>query len=199
MIPKCMVCGDSSHGKDNCPVKEVTQFKCANCGGNHKSNFWDCPIRKKVLDSRAKHQQKSKPKIFQTQTSLPTSACLLSRSSSEANTNGRGNGNISTRIEPNISFASVVSGASKNFKSSNVLPALQQAPIPTNGKFSANNASGCDDLGDVTLENMTFLQNSLFDLIQTMSKATSMIEAIQIGLKFANDIVLALKFNHGSK
>lgn len=64
---------------------------------------------------------------------------------------------------------------------------------------SAGNALGFSDLGDVTFEKMTFLQNSLFGLIQTMSNATSMMEAIQIGLKFANDVVLTLKFNHGSK
>lgn len=198
MVPKCMVCGDSSHDKDNCPVKEVTQFKCANCGGNHKSNFWDCPIRKKVLDSRAKHQPKSKPKFSQSQV-VPASlnqTFVLSHSNNARNTPtveklGNTNG---------ISYANVVSGSgsSTNFKSSTNFQ-IGQVPQISFENFSAGNALGSSDLGDVTFEKMTFLQNSLFGLIQTMSNATSMMEAIQIGLKFANDVVLTLKFNHGSK
>ena len=204
MVPKCMVCGDSSHDKDNCPVKEITQFKCANCGGNHKSNFWDCPIRKKVLDSRAKHQQKSKPKFSQSQV-VPAlnQTFVLSHSSSEAinSTNAGISSAVGLRNSPtnrNMSYASVVSGSTNNFKTSTVFPSIGEVPKITADNFSTN-ALGSSDLGEVTLEKMTFLQNSLFGLIQTMSNATSMIEAIQIGLKFANDVVLALKFNHGSK
>lgn len=202
MIPKCMVCGDSSHDKDNCPVKEITQFKCANCGGNHKSNFWDCPIRKKVLDSRAKHQQKPKPKFSQSQVKPAlNSTFALARSSnqpiSSTNSHSHTVGNSSTN--KSISYAQVASGSASNFKNSNALPIIGQVPQISFENISANSASCPSDLGDVTIEKMTFLQNSLFGLIQTMSNATSMMEAIQIGLKFANDVVLALKFNHGSK
>ena len=32
---QCMICGDSSHTKDDCQVKETSEkIKCANCGGN---------------------------------------------------------------------------------------------------------------------------------------------------------------------
>ena len=50
MATKCMICGDSSHTKDICPVKETSNnFKCVNCGGKHKSNLFDCPVRSKVI------------------------------------------------------------------------------------------------------------------------------------------------------
>ncbi|XP_065089642.1 uncharacterized protein LOC135710867, partial [Ochlerotatus camptorhynchus] len=52
MPAKCMNCGDSSHAKDDCPVKEdPKKFKCSNCGENHKSNFWECKTRKAILQS----------------------------------------------------------------------------------------------------------------------------------------------------
>lgn len=208
MVPKCMVCGDSSHDKDACPVKEITQFKCANCGGNHKSNFWECPIRKKVLDSRAKHQKKTNLKTIQSSGTL-NSTFVKSHFSSEPNSstindNTRVGGNTFTN--PNVSYArvasglpTIASGTASNFRTASVLPIIEELPAISFDNVSASNASGSSDLGEVTLEKLTFLQNSLFGLIQTMSNATSMIEAIQIGLKFANDVVLALKFNHGSK
>lgn len=188
MIPKCMVCGDSSHDKDNCPVKEITQFKCANCGGNHKSNFWECPIRKKVLDSRAKHQQKPKPKFSQSSGTLNTT--FVKPSANIINT---------PTLRNSSTYAQVASGSTTSFKKSNALPIIGEVPQISFDNFSANDASRPSDLGQVTLEKLTYLQNSLFGLIQTMSSATSMMEAIQIGLKFANDVVLTLKFNHGSK
>lgn len=61
MIQKCMICSSIVHAKDECPVQaERSKFKCANCGGAHKSNDWDCPARKKFLDNRAKNQQRIK-------------------------------------------------------------------------------------------------------------------------------------------
>ena len=195
MVPKCMVCGESSHGKDNCPVKEITQFKCCNCGGNHKSNFWDCPIRKKVLDARAKHQQKQTQSYQRQVNPVQNQTFLLSRSSSEPITSTTAN--LLPATVGSISYASIVSG-NNNIKTSTV-PMIGEVPKISPEQISANNVLESSDLGEVTLDKMILLQNSLFGLIQTMSNAKSMIEAIQIGLKFANDIVLALKFNHGSK
>lgn len=191
-VPKCMICGESSHDKDNCPVKEIAQFKCANCGGNHKSNFWECPIRKKVLDARARSQPKSKPRNFPTSQVLPANfntTSTLSTNTTVANSS----------TVPGRTYANALIGSAKTFANSSTVPCLSQVAAISNNASSVNNALGSSDLGEVTEEKLNFLQNSLFDLIQTMSTATSMIEAIQIGLKFANNIVLTLKFNHGSK
>lgn len=50
-----MICEGSSHATDDCPVKENTRkFKCSNCDTNHQSNIRNCPIRKKVVVSRAR-------------------------------------------------------------------------------------------------------------------------------------------------
>lgn len=192
-VPKCMICGESSHDKDNCPVEDITLFKCCNCGGNHKSNFWECPIRKKVLDARAKNQSKSKPirNFPQTQV-LPVNLNIASTSTTNTTV-----ANSSTNF--GRTYANVVIGSAKTFANSSTIPCLGQVPLISNETSSTKNALGFSDLGEVTQEKLSFLQNSLFDLIQTMSNATSMIEAIQIGLKFANNIVLSLKFNHGSK
>ena len=36
MVAKCLNCGDSTHTKDTCPVKDdPKKFKCANCGESH--------------------------------------------------------------------------------------------------------------------------------------------------------------------
>ena len=90
-----------------------------------------------------------------------------------------------------IAYTNVVVGNSNsNGNSSNNranVPQAEVSKIPTR-KFSANIAQD-NDLGDVTPEILEFLQNSLFELIQKMSKANSMAEAIQTGLAFANKIV----------
>lgn len=190
-VPKCMVCGESSHNKDNCPVKDSTKFKCSNCGENHKSNYWQCPVRKKVLDARAKNQPKSKPiRIFSHNQASPEISNNISVL--PTNTTAANSSTVTGRT-----FANVVSGSAPKFTST--VPCLSQVHSIRNIPSSSNNALGSSDLGEVTHEKLEFLQNSLFELIQTMSNAKTMFEAIQTGLKFANDIVLTLKFNHGSK
>ncbi len=191
MEPKCMICGNLFHTKGECPVKESAAFKCANCGENHKSNFWDCPIRKRVLESRAKHQPKGK-KLSSTQAlTIPVSQPQIASRSIM----------IPNQQSARMSYSSIVAGTkNSNAASSNNCTNVIKPQVPKISKTncSVNNASNFE-LGDVTPENLQFLQNSLFDLIQKMSQAKSMFEAIQTGLEFANNIVYTLKFRNGSK
>ena len=195
MDPKCMNCGSLSHVKDNCPVKENTAFQCANCNENHKSNYWECPIRKKVLEARAKHQPKGR-KISPTQAlTIPVNVSQTLNVPVSSQVRKTASSSIA-----GISYTDVVVGKSNsNGNSPNNRTNVPQAEVSkiSTRNFSANIAPD-NDLGDVTPENLEFLQNSLFELIQKMSKANSMAEAIQTGLAFANKIVFALKFNNGS-
>jgi hypothetical protein len=194
MIQKCMNCGDSSHSKDNCPVKDhPTKFHCANCGKPHKANFWECETRKAILKSRANNQAKKQHKI-------PTT-------NSQRGINSRLIPEPRIHTSNGISYASVVSGVS---------PSLVQ---PTNCTYSAvdtgstqkvdgqndnttrqncsNGNSDDFDLGSITPLKMEFLQKSLMEMISQMMRTNSMFEAIQTGVKFANDIVMTLKFSNG--
>ena len=73
MDQKCLICGDSSHKKDTCPVKESKNFRCANCNGNHMSNFYQCPARLAIVKARQGKQnlKQNSPSVLVTH-SLPT-------------------------------------------------------------------------------------------------------------------------------
>lgn len=214
MIAKCMNCGDSSHAKDNCPVKDdPKKFKCSNCGGNHKSNFWECKTRKAILHSRAKHQVGNAPRL------QPGSA------SSAANNGQRGRnstfvpgGTNSSQASNSGTYAFAVNNSQRG-KNATFIPAgtnnaqasnspsvpaannVQQVNGPTSAGRNQNQNSNqnCDDfdLGSITAPKMEFLQQSLIDMITEMLKTNSMFDAIQTGLKFANNIVMTLKFSNG--
>lgn len=220
MNAKCMNCGASSHTKDSCPVKDdPKKYKCSNCGGNHKSNFWECKTRKAILQSRTKHQ---------------VGNALLSQpgtSSSAVNNGQRGTNSTFVPAGTNRSQASnsrsgtyasavnngqrgrnatFVPAGTSNVQASNspFVPAannVQQANGATSATASAgrghnpNSNGNCDDfdLGSITAPKMEFLQQSLIDMITEMLKTNSMFDAIQTGLKFANNIVMTLKFSNG--
>ena len=67
-------CGDSSHKKDTCPVKESKNFRCAKCNGNHMSNFYECPVRLAIVKARQGKQNsisQLKPTSKQNSPSVP--------------------------------------------------------------------------------------------------------------------------------
>lgn len=195
MVQKCMICGESSHKKDECPEKEnPTKFKCANCGEKHKANFWECKTRKAILKSRAKHQVGNVQR-FQSGTN-----------STAVNNGQRGRNSTSVPVGTNGAQASTSSSipAANNVQQNGATYAAVAAGRnqnsngqTSNGNFSSNGNSDDFDLGSITAPKMEFLQKSLIEMISQMMKTNSMFEAIQTGVKFANDIVMALKFNNG--
>ena len=240
-----MNCGDSSHAKDNCPVKDdPKKFKCSNCGGNHKSNFWECKTRKAILHSRAKHQVGNAPRLQpgsassaanngqrgRNSTFVPggTNSSQASNSGTYAfavNNGQRGQNSTFVPTGTNGSQASnsgtyaFAGNNSQRGKNATFIPAgtnnAQASNSPSvpaannvqqvNGATSAgrnqnqNSNQNCDDfdLGSITAPKMEFLQQSLIDMITEMLKTNSMFDAIQTGLKFANNIVMTLKFSNG--
>ena len=47
--PKCGYCGEE-HKSSECPRKTEPQaYRCANCGGHHRSDDYACPMRKQVI------------------------------------------------------------------------------------------------------------------------------------------------------
>lgn len=47
--PKCGYCGEE-HKSSECRKKTEPQaYRCANCGGHHRSDSYDCPLRKQVI------------------------------------------------------------------------------------------------------------------------------------------------------
>lgn len=178
MDAKCMICGDPSHDKDNCPMKEATvNFKCANCGGNHKSNFWECPIRQKILKARTQQRQLKSEKRPSISVNLPA----ISRVANNVPTN-----NVR-------SYASVAASTRIPFLPTTNTPIGTQSDNPKKPdlhKFLT------DDLGAVTPEKLQFLQQSMMELMMAMLNTTSMFEAFQTGWEFANKIVMTLKFNN---
>lgn len=187
MIAKCMICGDSSHVKDNCPVKEEPKkFKCANCGGEHKSNFWECRTRKAILQSRSKRQ-------------VENVRFRPGTNNSSAVNNGQRGQNVprvppvgTNRVQtPNIPTANnVQSGNGSTYAAG---AGRNQNPTRSNGNVNGN----FHDLGSITAPKLEFLQQSLIDMITDMLKTNSMFDAIQTGVKFANNIVMTLKFSNG--
>ena len=48
-IPKCGFCGEE-HKSSECPKKtEPEAYRCANCGGRHRADNYECPLRKQVI------------------------------------------------------------------------------------------------------------------------------------------------------
>lgn len=199
MVAKCLFCGDSSHDKDACPVKEnAKNFKCSNCGGNHKSNYWQCPSRKKVLDFRIKQNSVKKGK--EKTNFLPANHLLGAKGSQE--------NKIPASTTGTLSYASMVRG--NNLSSiptvsplgSESVAITAKIGLPTTNSKAFNMMPGSEnlfkcDLGEITPEKLNFLQKSLFDLMTAMISCNNMFEAFQTGFKFANDIVMKLKFSNG--
>lgn len=191
MMPKCMICGEPSHVKDNCPVKDhPTKFKCANCGKCHKSNYFECDTRKAILKSRAKRQVGNGQRFQSGTNSSAVNNGQRGRNSEfvPVGTN-RAHGSNSSNIHAanngqrvnGTTYADVAAGMNQN----------------TNRQNLPNGNSDEFDLGSITAPKMEFLQNSIIDMISQMMRTNSMFEAVQTGVKFANNIVMALKFNHG--
>ena len=42
---RCLLCG-GPHSKNECEIKDITQYKCSNCRGPHRANSNDCAIYK---------------------------------------------------------------------------------------------------------------------------------------------------------
>lgn len=218
MTAKCMNCGDSSHAKDNCPVKDdPKKFKCTNCGENHKSNFWECKTRKAILQSRAK-QQVGNTQRFQPGTN--PSAVNNGQRGTNATFVPVGTNSLQATNYRSGTYASAVNNGQRGKNATfvpvgtNTAQASNSTSIPVannvqqvNGATYAANSAGrnpnsnqnCDDfdLGSITAPKMEFLQQSLIDMITEMLKTNSMFDAIQTGLKFANNIVMTLKFSNG--
>ena len=70
-------------------------------------------------------------------------------------------------------------------------------PLPITKQCTGN--FPLEDLGDITQEKFELLETKLFAMVQAMLKTNTMADAIQTGFKFANDIVISLKFAHGFK
>ncbi|XP_065076130.1 uncharacterized protein LOC135699745 [Ochlerotatus camptorhynchus] len=192
MPAKCMNCGDSSHAKDDCPVKEdPKKFKCSNCGENHKSNFWECKTRKAILQSRSNRQVGNAPRF------------RPGTNSSAVNNGQRGTNSTFVPVGTNISPASNVSSVPSPLAANNVqrVNGATYAAIAAGRNQNTNQRSNGNfdnfDLGSITAPKMEFLQNSLIDMISDMLKSNSMFDAIQTGVKFANNIVMTLKFSNG--
>ncbi|XP_065086047.1 uncharacterized protein LOC135708035 [Ochlerotatus camptorhynchus] len=192
MPAKCMNCGDSSHAKDDCPVKEdPKKFKCSNCGENHKSNFWECKTRKAILQSRSNRQVGNAPRF------------RPGTNSSAVNNGQRGTNSTFVPVGTNISPASNVSSVPTPLAANNVqrVNGATYAAIAAGRNQNTNQRSNGNfdnfDLGSITAPKMEFLQNSLIDMISDMLKSNSMFDAIQTGVKFANNIVMTLKFSNG--
>lgn len=196
MAPKCMICGDSSHTKDNCPVKEAANsFKCVNCGGKHKSNFFDCPVRSKIIASRQRRYTKQ-PVV---------------------NVNPVGNQKTfnAAQTSPAFPLASVSVGNILN-SDSNKLKTINSVQAPAGCSYASallgNTNSNCNkpfvlgaeksascDLGSPTLEKMDYLQQSMLQLMSALLNCNSMYEAVQVGMKFTTEIVMKLKFSNDFK
>lgn len=192
MPAKCMNCGDSSHAKDDCPVKEdPKKFKCSNCGENHKSNFWECKTRKAILQSRSNRQVGNAPRF------------RPGTNSSAVNNGQRGTNSTFVPVGTNITPASNVSSVPTPLAANNVqrVNGATYAAIAAGRNQNTNQRSNGNfdnfDLGSITAPKMEFLQNSLIDMISDMLKSNSMFDAIQTGVKFANNIVMTLKFSNG--
>lgn len=193
MDAKCMICG-SSHGKDTCPVKEDTnKFKCANCGGNHKSNFWDCPSRKKVMEYRSKQMKGNGHRT-------PNSAGRVSNNGQAQNFEQSDN----VHTDQRTSFVSTGNGVANrpNFNRRN---ASTYANV-TAGRQNASsthrpteNYRQATDSGSMSASDFDFLSEQLHHMIDAMFKANTMAEAVQVGVKFTNKIVIGLRFSNGSK
>lgn len=197
MALKCMNCGDSSHAKDSCPVKDSTDnFKCANCGGKHKSNFWECPIRQKILKARQTRQQKPEKRSTIPSTSKTNNILLP----------------LPNQQQTGASFASVLKGMGNSnigtINANNVPNSPSNSNIGTINAAAANNVPisqhssalpGFSNLGDITPEKLLFLQQQMLGLVSAMLNAKDMGEAIILSMNFANNLVQKLKFSNDFK
>ena len=180
MNSKCMVCGSFSHTKDNCPIKTPTEFKCANCAGTHKANYFQCPVRVAILQNRTGR------KTSNNQASKRTSESFIPTIGSTSS------------VQARLSYATVVAGSSSQ-KTVNAGTSEISVNPSTSASTSVNNIYSNADLGAITEEKFLFLQQAMSNLMTAMLQANSMSEAIQIGTKYTYDIVLKLKFSNEFK
>lgn len=206
MDAKCMICGGSSHAKDNCPVREDTRkFKCTNCGGNHKSNFWDCPIRKKVVESRARQMNgnASRTRNSAGRISNNTNSSINDRLNNfhTARTYSPEVVNHQTNLRANnLPSSSGVSNIS-NFVQTNRATYAHVAAGKQNSNNSYHQTSNSENARDsgMSASDFDFLSEQLQQMIDAMFKTQTMAEAVQVGVKFTNKIVIGLRFGNGSK
>lgn len=179
--------------------EDSNKFKCANCGGNHKSNFWECPSRKKVLNSRAKLMTGNSNRIpdstgrnfSNAQISKPvTGRAIHTHHNSQTNFAARQRV-ASTSVNSNFSnvptYANIAAGR-QNFSSQNEV--YTHVPTENNGHVA--------DSGSMTASDFDFLTEQLHHMIDAMFKANTIPEAVQVGIKYTQKIVIGLRFN-GSK
>ena len=195
MDQKCLNCGDSSHKKDTCPVKESKNFRCANCNGNHMSNFYQCPVRLAIVKARQGKQNsisQLKPTSKQNSPSVPVTHSLptpLHTRLTYAQVTGSSN-----IIPPSVGSSKMTVNMGKQNTLENNCTPITPANIATENIFSNVNC-----LGPITAGKLSFLQQAMFDLMNAMLQAKSMFEAIQIGTNFTIKIVSNLKFSNDFK
>lgn len=205
MDAKCMICGSTSHAKDACPVKEAKQFKCANCAGNHKSNFWDCPSRKRVVEFR---QRQMNGNVARTRNSSGRISNNTNFQSDRvvSHTHQRSTQNHTPQRTNFVSATvSTHSGTSSSIQSNgatfaNVTAGRQQGRhtnVATHG--TTENPSNVSDSGNMSEDDFNFLNEQLNQMIDAMFKTQTMAEAVKVGISFTNKIVIKLRFGNGSK
>ena len=212
---KCMICGNTSHTKDDCPVKETTgSFKCTNCGGNHKANFFNCPVREKILNARSRQANNGNNVNLQRPSSNLPASVVGSRSTNPvATSSGTGNTVLLTNTSSNSrTYANVLGGSQRTTQVpnlTNVFAGSQRttqvphltSPLITHTvsspqvRLGAKNSS-IPNLGNITPEKLKFLQESMMGMISAMLNCNSMSEAVQCSLEFTNKIVMKLRFSN---
>lgn len=58
--PRCGVCTQQHETKD-CPIEEVVDYKCANCGGNHRATDRSCAKREEYKQIRKQAASRNQP------------------------------------------------------------------------------------------------------------------------------------------
>ena len=127
MLVKCMLCGEN-HPKEDCPKKD--NFQCANCGGNHKFNDWNCPIRQTFISSKTQRQLKNSKR-----TSLSSPQNVAPRSLPILTT------------PPGLSYAQALSFGSSNFISSSTHSYIKNHDAGTHNLNSHIGSPQCPTMG----------------------------------------------------
>lgn len=209
---KCMICGNASHTKDNCPVKETTgSFKCTNCGGNHKANFFNCPVREKILNARSRQTNVGNSVNLQRPSpNLPASVVESRSTNPVATSSGTSHTVLPTNTSNNSrTYANVLVGSQRTTQVPNLtnvrvghqrtvqVPNLTTPPlVPSPQDRPGVKSTSLPNLGNITPEKLKFLQESMMGMISAMLNCNSMTEAVQCSLKFTNQIVMKLKFSN---
>ena len=180
-----MICGDSSHTKDDCPVKETSEkFKCANCGGNHNSIV---PLGKKIWTLA--QNERNNINLQRPSSSSPTPVVGNRYTNPVATSCGSGNNFLPTNSSNSRTYANVLVGNQRTTQAQNYPTPLITPSVPSPQVRPRGNNSSNPDLGNIT-------PYSMMGMISAMLNCNSMSEAIQYSLKFTNEIVMKLKFSN---